>query len=223
MIRTARMLGVVIALTTLSPIPSTAASAAAAGRIEGRMELVASGSQRIERGEVADGVVYFLPDAGTAPPPPGRFSVDTRSKGFSPAVLAVPVGSTVSFPNSDTILHNVYSRSGANAFDLGFYGSGQTRQHVFARAGLVLVNCSVHQTMRANILVLSTPHYTRPDREGRFRLDALPAGQGTLVFWHPRGTATSLKIAAPATVPAQRIVATKPPLGLHRHDHGRRP
>lgn len=223
MTRTACMLVVAFALTTLSPTPSPAASAAAGARLEGRMELVASGSQRVERGEVADGVVYFLPDAGVEPPPPGRFSVDTRSKGFSPAVLAVPVGSTVSFPNSDTILHNVYSRSGANAFDLGFYGSGKARQHVFRRAGLVVVNCSVHQTMRANILVLATPHYARPDREGRFRLDDLPSGQGTLVFWHPRGAAASVKIAAPATLPVQRIVATKPALVLHRHDHGSRP
>ena len=192
--------------------------ARAAANIEGRLELAAGGGQTVSAGEVADGVVYFLPKAGATPPRPGRFSIDTRSKGFSPAVLAVPVGSTVSFPNSDTILHNVYSRSGSNGFDLGFYGSGQSRQHTFGRAGLVLVNCSVHQSMRANILVLATPHYARPDRNGRFRLEGVPPGPGTLVFWHPRGAPASVQLAAPGPVPKQRIVATKPPLVAGQHE-----
>ena len=182
------------------------------------MELTAGAQQAVDAGEVSDGVVYFLPKAGAPAPRPGRFSVVTRSKGFSPAVLVVPVGSTVAFPNADTILHNVYSRSPANGFDFGFYGPGQNRQHVFTRPGLVLVNCSVHQSMRANILVLATPHYVRPDRNGRFRLEGVPQGPGTLVFWHPRGAPTSLQLDAPGPVPKQRIVATKPPLVAGQHE-----
>lgn len=204
-----------------------ALEAAAAGKgetstIEGRLELVAGSGQSLRAEEVSDGVVYFLPKAGAEPASPGRYSVDTRAKGFSPAVLAVPVGSTVAFPNSDSIMHNVYSRSPNNAFDFGFYGAGQTRQHTFTRAGLVLVNCNVHQSMRANILVLATRYFVRPGRDGRFRIADVPAGPGTLVFWHPRGAPASLQIEVPAKVPKQRIVATKPPLSAHSHEEHNR-
>ncbi len=186
----------------------------------GKVELVADGRQRVEAGEVADTVVYYLPKGGDLRTVPGRFSVDTRSKGFSPSLLVVPAGSTVSFPNRDTILHNVFSRSGANGFDLGFYGPGVAREHTFRRPGLVVVNCSVHQSMRANILVLSTPYFTRPDRNGRYRLDNLPAGTGSLVFWHPRAVPTSLQVSVPSgPVPAQRLVASKP--GIDTHASGR--
>lgn len=142
--------------------------------------------------------------------------MDTRSKGFSPSLLVVPQGSTVSFPNSDTILHNVFSRSGANGFDLGFYGAGVSREHTFRRAGLVVVNCSVHQSMRANILVLSTPYFARPDRSGRYRLEGLPSGSGSLVFWHPRSAPTSVQVTVPSeAIPAQRLIASKPPIDAH--------
>jgi plastocyanin len=185
--------------------------------LEGRLELVAGSGQSVRSGEVSDGVVYFLPKSGAQPAKPGRFSINTRAKGFSPAVLAVPLGSTVAFPNSDAIMHNVYSRSPSNPFDFGFYGAGQVREHTFDRAGLVLVNCNVHQTMRANILVLATQYYARPGRDGRFRIPGVPAGPGTLVFWHPRGAPVSLEIDAPARPPTQRIAVTKPPLSGDQH------
>jgi plastocyanin len=37
--------------------------------------------------------------------------IEQREKTFMPAVMAVPVGSTVSFPNFDPIFHNVFSLS----------------------------------------------------------------------------------------------------------------
>lgn len=205
-------------LSAITALQAVAADREAQGAIEGRIELVAAAGQTLEAGEVSDGVVYFLPKAGAPAPRPGRFTVVTRSKGFSPAVLVVPVGSTVAFPNSDTILHNVYSRSPTNGFDFGFYGPGQNRQHVFTRPGLVLVNCSVHQAMRANVLVLATPYFVRPGRDGRFRIADVPGGAGTLVFWHPRGAPVSVVIDAPAKVAMQRIIATKPPLVAGGHE-----
>ena len=195
---------------------------AAGGAIRGSVELMEGPRQSVNPSETSDAVVYFLPKAGAVAPKPQRFTVDTRSKGFNPTLLVAPVGSTVAFENSDTILHNVFSRSGANGFDLGFYGPGQTREHTFARTGLVVVNCSVHQNMRANVLLLGTPYFTRPDKKGRFRIDGVPSGTGTLVIWHPRGAPISLELDGPANVPKQRIIATKSPLDPNAHEgHGR--
>ncbi len=188
--------------------------------IQGKLELVAGQKQRVDAGEVADGLVYFMPKAGNPKPKPGSFTVRTHSKGFSPSLLVVPAGSTIAFPNRDTVLHNVFSRTPGATFDLGNYGPGQSRQQVFTKPGLITVNCSVHHTMRAMVVVMATPYYTRPDKNGRFELTGLPSGPGTLVYWHPRTAAATTQISLPnATAQKQTLVATKPRSDHHAGTH----
>lgn len=184
--------------------------------IRGRLELGAGPRQSVAADEITEGLVYFLPEGGAPAPKPGRFTIATHSKGFTPNLLVVPVGSTVAFPNRDTILHNVYSRTPGSTFDLGTFGPGDARQAVLKKAGLVIVNCNVHHAMRANVVVLATPYYTRPNRDGSFRLKDLPPGPGTLVFWHPRSNAGTLPIKAGRSEPVvQRLIATKARLEAH--------
>ena len=193
------------------PASAPAAVAASGNSLSGRLELAAGSAGAILPGELADGLVYFLPKAGAPKPKPGTFTIDTRSKGFSPALLVVPQGSTVRFPNRDTILHNVFSRTPGSSFDFGHYGPGESKQYVFNKPGLVIVNCNVHHNMRADVVVLATPYYTRPDRNGRYSLAGLPAGPGTLVFWHPRAQAQSVAVTLPAAAAVTRkLTATRP-------------
>lgn len=186
------------------------------GAVSGRLELLAGGQQSVEPGEVAEGLIYFLPQAGGPRPKPGRFTITTQSKGFTPNLLIVPVGSTVVFPNTDTILHSVYSRTPGSNFDLKTYGPGQSRQTVLNQPGLVIVNCNVHHNMRANIVVLATPYFARPSADGSFRLNGLPTGAGTLVFWHPRANALSqvVQIGATGSI-SKKLTATRPRIDAH--------
>ncbi|GHB95691.1 cupredoxin domain-containing protein [Thermomonas carbonis] len=194
-----------------APPKADAKPVAIGSSVSGRLELVAGSAGAVMPGELADGLVYFLPKAGAPKPKPGTFTIDTRSKGFSPALLVVPQGSTVRFPNRDTILHNVFSRTPGSTFDFGHYGPGESKQYVFNKPGLVIVNCNVHHNMRADVVVLSTPYYTRPDRNGRYTLAGLPAGPGTLVFWHPRAQAQSVAVAMPVAAPVtRRMTAIRP-------------
>ncbi len=186
------------------------AFASSARTVEGRVDLVAGPRQEVAAGEVSEGVVYVLPKAAFTPPRPATFRVDTNSKGFAPATLVVPVGSRVQFPNSDVILHNVFSRTPGSTFDTGFYPGGQVREHTFTRPGLVIVNCSVHHMMRATIVVLGTPFYARPARDGRFRIEGVPEGEATIVYWHPRAAPASVPLGERTTGLGQRMVATKP-------------
>ncbi len=105
---------------------------------------------------------------------------------FVPRALAVTRGSTVSFPNEDPIFHNVFSLSGAGAFDLGRYPRGQTRGRVFAKTGLVKVFCHIHSQMSASILVLDHPFFTAPRDDGAFEIPRVPEGRYTVVGWHER-------------------------------------
>ena len=184
-----------------------------AATLVGRVELSAGPRQQVADTDIVDALVYFVPDAKTAPPKPGRFTIDTHSKGFVPGVLVVPQGSEVAFPNRDTILHHVFSRTPGAEFDLGFFPGGQSRSQVFRKPGLNVVSCNVHHGMRAMVVVMSTPYYARPDADGRFRLEGLPDGPGTLVYWHPRGRAYSEKLTLPTPQPRwQRLAITKPPV-----------
>lgn len=184
--------------------------------LSGRLQLVAGPRQQIAVGEVADGLVYFLPKSGGSKPKPGRYTIATQSKGFSPNLLVVPVGSTVAFPNKDTILHNVYSRTPGSSFNLDTYAPGESREVVLRTPGLVIVNCNVHHNMRANVVVLSTPYYTRPAKDGSFQLSKLPPGPGTLVFWHPRSAAVTQPVnAGTSAAVVKQLTATKPRLDAH--------
>lgn len=201
------------AAARVPPAPAPAKPAVATQSLAGRLDLVAGAGGKVAAGEAADGLVYFVPKGGAPVPRPGTFSIDTRSKGFLPSVMVVPVGSTVRFPNRDTILHNVFSRTPGNSFDLGYYGPGQSRQAVFAKPGRVIVNCNVHHNMRADVVVLATPYYVRPDRSGRFELKGVPPGSGTLVYWHPRADAQSVPVTLPtSTQQVRRLVAVRPAL-----------
>lgn len=172
---------------------------AANGAVRGRVELrrtVAAG----ERPAVAElgmpgprepvdrrrSVVYLetAPQPAFETPPPGRAVLDQRNETFVPPVVAVTVGSTVEFPNSDRVYHNVFSLSKPRRFDLGRYPRGQSRSVVFDRPGVVRVFCEIHSHMSAYVLVFAHRFFAVTDAEGRYRLEGVPPGGYTLALWN---------------------------------------
>jgi len=197
--------------TAVSPI----AVATAAG-VGGRLTVVAAPGQTAESSEVADAVVYFVPDAGATHPKSGQFQIYTRDKQFDPTSAVVTVGSTISFPNKDEVLHNVFSASPGTEFDLGLYGEGKSAAYTFARPGVVTVHCNVHPLMQVSVLVVDTPYFTHPLRSGEFQLSGLPAGSGKLVVWHPRAAMQAFPLLSSATSGlALQVSLTKPRVAPH--------
>ena len=131
-------------------------------------------------------VVYLesAPQAAFEAPAPRRAQLDQRNESFVPSVLAVTVGSTVDFPNSDRTYHNVFSLSKAKRFDLGRYPRGQMRSVLFDRPGVVRVFCEIHSHMSAWILVFAHPFFAVTDADGRYRIEGVPPGSYTLAVWH---------------------------------------
>jgi plastocyanin len=131
-----------------------------------------------------DRLAIYLEGPGLKPGTPVRVELDQRGMRFDPEVIIVPVGSEISFPNSDPIFHNVFSLSKAKEFDLGYYPAGQSRTVKFDRAGVVQVYCHIHSQMSASILVAPSAWHTRPSASGDFALSSIPEGTYTLVAWH---------------------------------------
>jgi plastocyanin len=133
------------------------------------------------------GAVVTLKRIGgdTPKPTPAHGKVVTqRNKTFIPHVLAVPVGSKVSFRNEDPIFHNVFSLSKPNDFDTGLYKQGATYQQTFKRAGVVQVLCNIHSSMLGVIVVVDTPYYAQADGNGAFTIKGVPPGDYQLTVWH---------------------------------------
>ena len=131
-------------------------------------------------------VVYLesAPQAAFDAPAPGRAALDQRNEQFVPYVLAITVGSTVDFPNSDLTYHNVFSLSKPKRFDLGRYPRGQSRAVRFDTPGVVRVFCEIHSQMSAWILVFAHRFFASTDAEGRYRIEGVPAGSYTLAVWN---------------------------------------
>jgi plastocyanin len=127
-------------------------------------------------------VIYLEGDSAVSRPVTAELSQQDRS--FTPDLVVVPAGSTVSFPNMDPIFHNVFSLSKVKAFDLGNYPKDHTRTVTFAKPGIVFVGCHLHANMSAVIVVTPNRWGTSADPEGHFSLRDVPPGTYTVVAWH---------------------------------------
>jgi hypothetical protein len=136
--------------------------------------------------EFRPAVVYLdtAPGGAFELPEPGRATMDQRDQAFVPHVLAITVGTTVDFPNSDLTFHNVFSLSRTRTFDLGRYSRGKSKSVRFDRPGVVQVFCDIHSHMSAYILVFAHRYFAVTDKEGAFAISGIPPGSFTLAVWH---------------------------------------
>ena len=139
-----------------------------------------------ERPDLTRAVVYLqtAPRGAFEQNEPARAVLDQRDETFVPHVLAITTGTTVDFPNSDRIYHNVFSLSKAARFDLGRYPVGRSKAIRFDKPGIVRVFCDIHSHMNAFILVFSHPYFAMTDAEGRYRIDKVPPGAYNVIAWN---------------------------------------
>lgn len=141
---------------------------------------------------------------------PARFAwpmqITQKDIAFSPYVLVVPQGATVTFPNKDKVRHQVYSFSKAKKFELKLYGRDETRSIRFDVPGTVALGCNIHDEMSAFIRVVDTPFAGRTDAQGRLTIDGIPGGGATITVWHPEAKAKNGEFVAPLPLPASGAV-----------------
>jgi plastocyanin len=188
--------------------------AAPAATVRGSVRLIDTGRTGARHNNDFSGVVIWLapPDGAALPLQPKTAQMAQKKKHFVPPVLAVPVGSTVSFPNFDPIFHNAFSNFDGQVFDVGLYPPKTEQKVRFQRPGIVRVFCNIHPTMSAIIAVLNTPYMALSAADGSFRIDDVRPGKYTLHIFHERSTEQILKqagrdlaVAADVTLPPLEI------------------
>lgn len=111
--------------------------------------------------------------------------MDQRNQKFIPTVMAIRVGETVNFPNTDKSWHNVYSKGGANDFDLGLYPPGKTRSNKFNNAGVSRILCNAHPNMEAFVVVKDHRFFSTTDSRGNYEIQNVPLGNVRVEIWYP--------------------------------------
>lgn len=122
---------------------------------------------------------------------PQKKIIDQRNLKFLPTVAAITVGETVDFPNNDKSWHNVYSKGGANDFDLGLYAPGKTRSKKFDKVGVSRILCNAHPNMEAFVVVKDHPFYSATDSRGNYEIKNVPLGKVRVEVWYPNLEVTS--------------------------------
>lgn len=152
----------------------------------------------IKRGRIeskTEGVVLWLTplEPAVASSKPRQFTLTQKDRQFHPHMLIVPTGSTVTFPNLDPFLHNVFSMFNGKRFDLGMYDTKTRRTVKFDREGVSFIFCNIHSEMGAVVLTLGTPYYATSDEKGTLVLRDVPPGRYRLSVWAEDVDASTLE------------------------------
>ena len=124
-------------------------------------------------------------DAPARHAPPVHAVMDQVNRAFEPDLLVLPVGSTVEFPNSDAVSHQIYSFSSAKRFQLPLYRGKPYPPVHFEQSGVVTLGCNIHDEMVAYLVLTDAPYFGRTDAKGAWSAE-LPRGRYQLSIWHPR-------------------------------------
>lgn len=146
-----------------------------------------------QKGKPVEEAVVWAPGVGK--PKAVEKTIFQKYRQYFPEVTVISVGSTVRFPNRDTVQHHVYSFSPAKTFDIPLYIGDAPKPVKFEKAGVVTLGCNIHDWMSAYVLVLDTTAFTQTNAEGEAVLKDISKGT-TLQVWHPRLRGNPVEVKA---------------------------
>lgn len=173
-------------------------AAAQNAELKGKVQLTKNG----RRVNDASKVVVWLTALGTTPapvlPPQQRSQIPQlvqKDKSFHPALLVIPAGGQVEFPNRDPFFHNVFSLFDGKRFDLGLYESGTTQFVRFDKPGISYIFCNIHPQMSAVVIALNTPYYSISNGRGEISIGDVVPGRYQMHVFHPSVSPDALQAA----------------------------
>jgi plastocyanin len=165
--------------------------------LKGKVQLTRNGRHVND----ATKVVVWLTPLGTTPAPlppaqTGRIpQLIQKNKSFHPALVVIPAGGQVEFPNQDPFFHNVFSLFDGKRFDLGLYESGTTQFVRFEKPGISFIFCNIHAQMSAVVIALNTPYYAISNWRGEISIGDVVPGRYQMHVFHPSVSPEALHAA----------------------------
>ena len=111
--------------------------------------------------------------------------LDQLNLTFVPHVIAIQKGTTIDFPNSDSVRHNVFTPPDCcRQFNLGTYDVGVVKSVTFDESCDVPILCNVHAEMSAFVVVLDNPFFSFLLKDGVYKIENVPPGTYKIAAWH---------------------------------------
>jgi plastocyanin len=211
----------VVAWASVISLAAGTVSPLAAGTLRGRVEMLEKKGKKAQ--DLSEVVVWV--EGPQVTPEPTQATIYMTKKRFEPHLVVVPVGGSVTFPNLDGILHNAFSVSGKNRFDLQLYKKPESRAQTFEHPGIVRVYCNIHPQMSAFVVVRDNPFWAQASKDGRFSIAGVPPGTWVVKAWHARAREVSKNVTVTAegavdlglTLDASRYRRVR-----HKNKHGKK-
>ena len=136
----------------------------------------------------ADAVVFIEKVGENKFDPPAEHAiVDQLNLTYVPRVVAMQKGTTIDFPNSDAVRHNVFSPpTAALQFNLGTYPTGVVKEVLFDIVGETPLLCNVHAEMAGYVVTFENPYFAITDKDGNYTIEGVPAGKYVVKTWHEK-------------------------------------
>lgn len=219
-----------VPVTPPPPVESSSPSAPAPAPAEPRRSEPAAPAKRASSVATVTGTVKLSGTRGPAwvfvegvrgAPATGSLEIRQEDKQFWPRVAVVPRGTRISFPNLDSIFHNVFSVSVGNEFDLGTTRKGDpVKTHVAMTPGVVEIFCNMHARMSSSVLVTPSGLFAKVGPDGNFRLEGVPLGTQRVTAWAGGNSLAteSVEVSAQGGEVALQLQVSEP--GPHKNKAG---
>lgn len=138
-------------------------------------------------GTLANVVVYLKSGAEdySWPTPADSVTLDQKGCMYTPHIVALMTGQTLSVINSDATTHNIHPTPADNReWNKSQPPNSPAITDTFARPEVAIpVKCNVHPWMKGYIAVLANPLYAVTGKDGKFEIKGVPPGTYTVEAW----------------------------------------
>jgi hypothetical protein len=143
---------------------------------------------KVRDGHLANVLVYVREglEGMTFPTPREAVVIDQVGCIYTPHVRGVMANQTLTFKNSDPVMHNINATPQANRpFNFSQPMQNMETNRTFAQPEVAIpVRCDVHGWMRAYVGVVPHPYHAVSNDGGTFDLSDLPPGEYVVEAWH---------------------------------------
>lgn len=144
---------------------------------------------------IANVVIFLEKRPGTvkpelAKPPTDPVLFDQKGCRFMPHVLAVQVGQPLLVVSGDAIPHNTHTNPKRNDSFNKVIGADDRKgvpcDYKKSEPSPLSVVCDYHPWMKAYHFPVDHPYVAVTDKDGKFKIEGLPAGKHSFNVWHER-------------------------------------
>ncbi len=125
---------------------------------------------------------------------PKTATIEQKNLAFRPHVVAIPVGSTVSFVNHDNVNHDIFADDKSKKLDINTSTPGLIKKAEFDKAGVVNLLCTIHAEMSGYVVVVNSNYSAVTGDDGKFTIKNVPPGRYEVAVWSEKLKSAAKKI-----------------------------